>query len=281
MTENLPNNASPTENVYLGIDLAGDSGVSGVVQVVETTNGLVYRLPTGPWTGQNGVKRMAQLAIQARQTAVDQPFGYAEATMKLLLDDPEAQCGLQATDYSSRHTDRAMRQILRGYGLLGDYVMSPNRCQNVWRALAFAKAAGFTRTEVCAGLGRVVETHPRVAWAVLLGRLLEERRLRDLIAGYKSTEDVVLAESSRHEMLAQLEAVSGIRADGDAESQRQCRASIVGSDDNLEGLVAAFVAYLCTKGKTVRALPAATVVNEATVALEGVAVLPAEEWSAP
>lgn len=284
MPEIHSDDASAAESIYLGIDIAGDSGESGVVEIVKTAKGLVYRLPAGPWTGKTGLERMAKLTMKATQSAVDQPFGYAEATMNLLLDHTDGQGGLQGVDYySSRQTDRAMREILREYGLSGDYVMSPNRCQNVWRALALAKFAGFSRKEVCAGLGRVVETHPRVAWAVILFRMFKIERLRELIAGYKTTkkcaEDIAVAASCRQEMLVQFEIASGICPDGgDSESKEQLRAEIVGSADNFEAIAAAFVAYLCKKGKSVRALPAPAPSIE-TIALEGVAVLPVKDWS--
>jgi len=157
--------------------------------------------------------------------------------------------------------------------------MSPNRCQNIWRAVALAKLSSLTRSQVCECGSRIVETHPRVAWALLLGKLSQEK-LRSLIRGYKGTEDHDLEVETRREMLVQFEENTEINPLGDNDAElASVRSKARESADNIEALICAFVAMLHAKRETMLAgFPAD---RSDCLTHEGAAVLPVESWSVP
>jgi hypothetical protein len=295
---------SPNEQIYLGIDIAGDKGATGVVQIVEEGETRSYRILPGPWKRKRGLRRMADRVKESTLTAVDQPFAYAAATMQLLLNQDVPVAELDAQAFCSRKTDSAMREILKGYELPADYVMSPNRCHNIWRALALASSVGLSREEVCSGRCKLFETHPRVAWTRILAQYVDRHGLFEQIDGFKKkpqdkkeNEDSAQEEDQApareqegaspqcelrsREMLSQLEAASGLRPEGNQKNQELVRDQLCRSADLLEALAAAFVAYLHSKSQTELALPRDSTIDKTQLSLEGAAVLPLEKWSLP
>lgn len=261
---------------YVGIDLAGDSGLTGVAVIQRIEDKLSYQVPDGNWKGSAGLKRLSVLVNTSVQAAVDQPFSYSRETMLLLSDSNDAVGNRNASAYSTRVTDDAMRSLLRDRGLSSNYVMSPNRCQNIWRAVALANLCGLTRSQVCDCGSRIVETHPRVAWSLLLGNLSHDR-LRALIRGYKGTEDHDLEVETRQQMLALFEENTGITPLGDDETHlASARSKACENADNIEALVCALVAMLHVREETMLAgFPAD---RPDCLSYEGAAVIPAQSW---
>jgi hypothetical protein len=267
---------SSIKEQYVGIDLAGDSGSTGVAVIRRLEGKLSYHVPDGEWTNSAGLKSLAALVDTSTQAAVDQPFSYSRETMLLLGDSSNAVGNLEVSDYSTRVTDEAMRDILKGLGLKTKYVMSPNRCQNIWRAVALAKLNGLTRSQVCNCKSRIVETHPRVVWSLLLGKLPQEQ-LQAIIRGYKGTDDHDLEVETRQQILALFEENTGITPLGEDETQQaSTRSKACINADNIEALACALVAMLHVSKKTMLAGFSAD--RPDFLSHEGAAVLPAQPW---
>lgn len=255
---------------FVGIDLAGNSGRTGVAIITLEEQQLSCSV-LGDWfRGEEGLNQLVELVDQSTLCAVDQPFGYSAAVLHMLgvpLDESDVIDHMitSVSDGCSRRTDIAMRLILKGYGLKADGVMSPNRCQNIWRALFLIGRAGIDRQDVCLGLSKVVETHPRVS----LARLLPPEVRTGLAKRYKSTDDKDASEA-REDALSVLESTVGFAF----ESQDDRRRAIE-FDDCFEAVVAAIVAWLHYNGKT--DLCGFSGSNErARLRIEGAAVIPVE-----
>ena len=74
-------------------------------------------------------------------------------------------------------------------------------------------------------------------------------------------------------MLRLLADGAGLRPRVEAHREQACK-----TDDNLDALICAFVAYLSAHPAAERCLPAH--VSEETVLLEGVAIIPSQDWQA-
>lgn len=239
---------------------------------------LQYDVLEHNWRGVSGLRRLSEWVEKSKLTAVDQPFSYSHETLCLLTEPDNASGDKEAPAYSSRRTDEAMRRILSSHGLTTNYVMSPNRCQNIWRALALAKLCGLSRTDVCMCKSKIIETHPRVAWAVLLGSL-SKTRLQHLITQYKGTANHGAEVATRRDMLSIFEQSTGIRPAGGSDSERESvRTRAVDNADNIEAIVCALVAFLHDQQSTTLSGSTADLINLAT---EGAAVLPSEPWVQP
>ena len=59
---------------FVGIDLAGDSGETGVAVICKNETNLSYEFPSGSWKGLTGLEGMVELVRISELTAVDQPF---------------------------------------------------------------------------------------------------------------------------------------------------------------------------------------------------------------
>ncbi len=185
----------------------------------------------------------------------------------------------EVSRYSTRKTDSAMRRLLTKYGLSTNYVMSPNRCQNIWRALALARLAGLTRSEVCECRSTIVETHPRVAWAILLSNLPSADPLRSIavfkVADGGNEEGQITA---RRNMLRHFESATRICPQGEQEEDRiRVRDQAVATADNLESLICAYVAKLHDEGTS--QLAGFVDGDSDRLAIEGAAVIPKEAWT--
>ncbi|WP_339683111.1 DUF429 domain-containing protein [Gimesia maris] len=255
---------------FVGIDLAGDTGRTGVAIITQKVNGLRYHIPRESWKGSAGIQRMSALIRQANQTAVDQPFSYSMATMKLLQSEQNASGDCAVADYATRRTDRRMREILKDLGLRPEYVMSPNRCHNVWRALALSRQSGLSRIEVCRCQSKIIETHPRVAWAITLSGY-DRNELARFVSGYKGINNQDDEMVVRREMLAIFTQETGIQLQNDQDRQ-----SAIDSADDFEALICAYVALCHTLSKTIRSGFEEGERDE--LDYEGSAVLPASPW---
>jgi len=260
---------------FAGIDLAGDSGRTGVAILTNEMQQLHCTVLDDWFCGESGLSQLVQLVNQSTLCAVDQPFGYSAAVLHMLgvpFDERDAiePSVIGVAEGCWRRTDIGMRQILKGYGLKVDGVMSPNRCQNIWRALALISRAGLSRPQVCMGQTKVVETHPRVS----LARLLPDNVRATLAARYKSADDQDASEA-RNLALNIFENMYGLSFN--TESDR-FRATLF--DDCFEAVVAAIVAWLHHNGKT-----DLCGFGEADCLLrlpiEGAAVVPVESVSCP
>jgi hypothetical protein len=267
---------SPPPLQFLGIDLAGDSGTTGVALITAGAGGLRYSFPQGRWKGGKGLLRLKGLVLGAEGTALDQPFAYPAGTMRLLTDLPLARGDEDASAYCSRRTDTAMRGILDTVGLAADYVMSPNRCQNVWRALALARLCNLSRREVCLCASRLVETHPRVAWTMVLADWAGSANVRRFVETYKGESwSETQRTDSRKAMLALFEEGTGVRPSGEKpQEQQEARAEAWDSVDSFEALICAYVAFLRSRGATTLAGFPHPDQEQELLALEGAAVLP-------
>jgi hypothetical protein len=261
---------------FVGIDLAGDSGITGVAVITENDGVARFSFPPGKWKGTKGLLSLAELIRSSEMTSLDQPFSFPGGLMRLLNNTPSAIGDAETSSYCSRRTDTAMRAILATVGLAADYVMSPNRCQNIWRALALAKFSGFTRSQVCHCAGRLVETHPRVAWTVVLTDWKGKEEARRLVETYKGESwSETQRSESRKAMLAAFEAETGIfpAADND-EATHSLRTEAWDSVDKLEALICAYVAVLRIRGETVLAGFTESTLDLDVLETEGAAVLP-------
>jgi uncharacterized protein DUF429 len=232
---------------YLGVDLAGDEGNTGVAEILDTPEGLFYRFPNESWQGHAGLEHLEVHFRTAQKTAVDQPFAYPVGCMRWLLGETDpADAGNDA--YLWRRTDAAMAERITNLGLRRSAVLPANRCSNVWRAVALADLLGVPRDVVCGAKGRLFETHPRVAWALVVASLRDRETAEELVGDYKGATP---------------------------DSQKDLASK---NDDNLDALICAFVAYLAAHAGAERCLPAH--VPEETVLLEGAAMVPTSDWQA-
>ena len=55
---------------YLGIELAGDNGNTGVAEILETPEGLFYQFPAGSWRGHDGLGLIEGRSRAAEMTAL-------------------------------------------------------------------------------------------------------------------------------------------------------------------------------------------------------------------
>lgn len=261
---------------YLGVDLAGENGNTGIAEILETAEGLFYQFPNGSWQGHDGLAQIEKRSRAAEKTAVDQPFSYPAPCMRWFLGQTEHD---PADDpYIWRRTDVAMTERVTNLGLHRGIVQQAGRCSNLWRAVALANLLEMPREVVCAGKGRLIETHPGVAWAVVVASLADRDTAESLVTHYKgaSLED----RGKRHQqkehrerMLRLLADGTGLRPRAEAQKDLACK-----TDDNLDALICAFVAYLAAHAAAERCLPAR--VSEETVLLEGAAIIPSQDWQA-
>ena len=259
---------------YLGIDLAGESGNTGVAEILDTADGLFYQYPSEVWQGYDGLENIEVRFRVAEKTAVDQPFSYPAACMQWFLghQGPDSR-----TDpYLWRRTDLAMAERVTNLGIPRNTVQQVSRCSNVWRAVALANLLGVSREEVCAGKGRLFETHPRVAWAVTIASLADRETAEDLVPHYKGIDEKGKRSprrECREKMLRILMDGAGLRPRSEVQKDLAAK-----SDDNLDALICAFVAYLSDHTAAERCLPAG--LPEETVLLEGAAIIPSSDWQA-
>lgn len=255
---------------FVGIDLAGDTGRTGVAIITHQDGKLRYHFPRENWKGSAGLQAMSELICQSVQAAVDQPFSYSIATLKLLRDDGCASGDLAVADYATRLTDQRMRGLLNELGLSQNYVMSPNRCNNIWRALALARQCGLSRADVCRCKSKIVETHPRVAWAVALSEQ-NPNDLPRLVVGYKGTNNQDDEMVVRSEMLDAFERASGVQAESNSDRQ-----TAIQSADEIEALICAYVAMKHNLSESIRSGFESGESPE--LEYEGSAILPDGPW---
>jgi len=186
---------------YIGVDLAGDDkkgkGSSSVARISRVKGEFVFDFPnkTGKaWSERAGLERIAELARTSRVTAVDQPFSWSAETLKLIICSETAKGNTNDETFFWRNTDRAMKNLLEALQFPKEtshyYIVSPNQCINIWRALALARIVGFSREQVCrlkTKQPKFIETHPRLAIAVLLSYALSGEKLIDAVRRYKET----------------------------------------------------------------------------------------------
>jgi hypothetical protein len=261
---------------YLGIDLAGDSGNTGVAEILETPEGLFYQFPTGSWRGRDGLGQIEGRSRGAEKIAVDQPFSYPAPCMRWFLGQTEPDS--DSEPYLWRRTDLAMAERVTNLGIPRSAVQQASRCSNLWRAVELASLLGVAREVVCAGKGRLIETHPRVAWAVVIASLADRDTAESLVTHYKgaSLED----RGKRHQQKEHRERMLRLLTDGTGlrprtEPQKDLASK---TDDNLDALICAFVAYLSAHAAAERCLPPR--VSEETLLLEGAAIIPSQDWQA-
>ncbi|MFL6233093.1 MAG: DUF429 domain-containing protein [Thermoanaerobaculia bacterium] len=261
---------------YLGVDLAGDRGSTGVAEILEAADGgLFYQFPGEPWQGQQGLEHIEDRSRAAEKTAVDQPFSYPASCMRWFQG--QTGSGDAGEAYLWRRTDKAMAERVTNLGLPRDTVLPVGRCSNVWRAVELANLLGTPREVVCGGEGRLIETHPRVAWAVVVASLADRETAEDLVTHYKDNPESRGKRSPRtgcrEKMLRLLTDGAGLRPRQEGQRELACK-----TDDNLDALICAFVAYLAVHRAAERCLPA--LVPEETLLLEGAAVIPSQDWQA-
>ncbi len=261
---------------YLGVDLAGEGGNTGVAEIFETDEGLFYRFPNESWQGHAGLENIETHFRDAEKTAVDQPFAYPTACMRWFLGRTDPVSG--SDPYLWRRTDHAMSERLTNLGIRRSTVQQASRCSNVWRAVALADLLGVSRDIVCGGRGRLFETHPRVAWALIVASLTDRDTAEGLVGDYKGAsledrENRTKQREHREKMLRLLSDGTGLRPR--PETQRDLASK---NDDNLDALICAFVAYLSAFAGAERCLPEH--VPEETVLLEGAAMVPSTDWQA-
>lgn len=261
---------------YLGVDLAGEGGNTGVAEILAAEEGLFYQFPDESWQGYGGLENLEGRFRNAEKTAVDQPFSYPAACMQWFLG--QAGPDSKADPYLWRRTDLAMAERVTNLGISRNTVQPVSRCSNVWRAVALANLLGISREAVCEGKGRLFETHPRVAWVVVVASLADRETAENLVANYKGGDPEESRKRSprrecREKMLRILADGAGLRPRSEAQKDLACK-----SDDNLDALICAFVAYLSDHAAAERCLPAR--VSEETVLLEGAAIVPSPDWQA-
>lgn len=262
--------------IFLGVDLAGEGGNTGVAEILETPEGLFYQFPGESWRGHDGLERIGARCRAAEKTAVDQPFSYPAPCMRWFLGQGEPDTGTEP--YLWRRTDRAMVDRVTNLGIPSNVVQPVGRCSNVWRAVELANLLGLAREGVCAGKGKMIETHPRVAWAVVIASLADRDTAESLVTHYKGAGQDDRGQrhqqkEHRERMLRLLSDGAALRPRGDAQRDLACK-----TEDNLDALICAFVAYLAAHAAAERCLPAR--VAEETVLLEGAAILPSQDWQA-
>ncbi len=262
---------------YLGVDLAGDQGNTGVAEIVDSPEGLFYRFPNESWQGHAGLEHLEVHFRTADKAAVDQPFAYPVGCMRWLMGQTDpADSGNDA--YLWRRTDVAMAKRITNLGLPRNTVQQTTRCSNVWRAVALADLLGVSRDVVCGARGRLFETHPRVAWAVVVASLRDRETAEELVGDYKGAgkddrEGSIRQKEHREKMLRLLADGTGLRPRPDSQKDLASK-----NDDNLDALICAFVAYLSAHAGTERCLLGQ--VPEETILLEGAAMVPTSDWQA-
>jgi hypothetical protein len=261
---------------YLGIGLAGEGENTGVAEILDTPEGLFYQFPAESWQGSDGLENLEERFRAAEKTAVDQPFSYPAACMQWFLGKVEPES--RNDTYLWRRTDLAMAERVTNLGISRDTVQQVGHRPNLWRAVALANLLGVAREMVCQGKGRLFETHPRVAWAVVIASLSDRDTAEDLVSHHRAGSPEERGRRSprrerRERMLRLLTDGTGLRPRTDAQKDLACK-----TDDNLDALVCAFVAYLSDHAGAERCLPAR--VPEETVLLEGAAIIPSQDWQA-
>jgi hypothetical protein len=262
---------------YLGVDLAGDQGNTGVAEILDTAEGLFYRFPNESWQGHAGLEHLEVHFRTAEKTAVDQPFAYPVGCMRWLMGQTDpADAGNDA--YLWRRTDVAMAERVTNLGLRRSTVLPTTRCSNVWRAVALADLLGVPRDVVCGARGRLFETHPRVAWALVVASLRDRETAEELVGDYNGAgpddrESRNRQREHREKMLRLLADGTGLRPRPDSQKDLASK-----NGDNLDALICAFVAYLSAHAGAERCLPAH--VPEEIVLLEGAAMVPTSDWQA-
>ncbi len=265
---------------YLGIDLAGEGTKTGIAEIVATDEGLFYQFPQLPdLQGEAGREALEARFRAAEKTAVDQPFSYPAACMHWFLgaSEPESPSEL----YLWRRTDVAMAERVTNLGLSRTTVQQVGLSPNLWRAVALASFLGVAREVVCRGKGRLFETHPRVAWAVVIASLSDRETAEDLVTHHHRSGGDPPEERGRRsprrqrreKMLRLLTDGTGLRPRSEGQKDLAIQ-----NDDSLDALICAFVAYLSDHSAAERCLPAK--VPEEIVLLEGAAILPSQDWQA-
>ncbi|MCA9067329.1 MAG: DUF429 domain-containing protein, partial [Planctomycetaceae bacterium] len=127
-----------------------------------------------------------------------------------------------------------------------------------------------TRMDVCRCNQAIIETHPRVAWAVALS-LRSATDLARLVIGYKGTNDQSVETAVRREMLEVFEKASAIVADAD-----ESREFAIQSADDFEALICAYVAMKHYRGETIHS--GFEDGDSPELEHEGSAVLPNAPW---
>jgi len=262
--------------VYLGVDLSGEAGNTGVAEIFETDEGLFYRFPNESWQGHAGLANIEAHFRGAEKTAVDHPFAYPAPCMRWFLGDMDTEAN--GDPYLWRRTDLALAERLTNLGIPRSVGQPSSRGKDIWRAIELANLLGLPRTVVCGGKGRLFETHPRVAWAVIVASLTDRDTAEDLVGDYKGAslddrENRTKQREHREKMLRVLTDGTGLRPRPEAQKDVASK-----NDDNLDALICAFVAYLSTFAGAERCLPLN--VTEETVLLEGAALVPSSDWQA-
>jgi hypothetical protein len=265
---------------YLGIDLAGEGARTAIAEIVAADEGLFYQFPQLPdLQGEDGREALEARFRAAEKTAVDQPFSYPASCMNWFLGASEPESPSEA--YLWRRTDVAMAERVTNLGLSRTTVQQVGLSPNLWRAVALASFLGVPREVVCRGKGRLFETHPRVAWAVVIASLSDRETAEDLVAHHHRGGGGPPEERGRRsprrqrreKMLRLLTDGTGLRPRAEAQKDLAIQ-----NDDSLDALICAFVAYLSDHAAAERCLPAK--VPEETVLLEGAAILPSQDWQA-
>ena len=261
---------------YLGVDLGGEAGNTGVAEIFENDDGLFYRFPNECWKGHAGLENIEAHFRGAEKTAVDHPFAYPAPCMRWFLGDMESDAN--GDPYLWRRTDLALAERLSNLGIRRCAGQKSSRGTDIWRAVELANLLGLPRTVVCGGKGRLFETHPRVAWAVVVASLTDRDTAEALVGDYKGAslddrENRTKQREHREKMLWLLSDGTGLRPH--PETQKDVASK---NDDNLDALICAFVAYLSTFAGAERCLPLN--VAEETVLLEGAALVPSTDWQA-
>lgn len=171
--------------IYRGIDIAGDQGQTGFVDLVEEDDGQLWaKCVNADLTGWEGLKTLMQVDAGDHlvAAAIDQPLGFPAQTLRLLAW-PEKLSELPAYDATRgrfREADIEMREDLKE--LNRDYVRPPVVCDNIWRAVYLIRAAdGDVRLARNGGLPWF-ETHPRLC---VLGLLRHTGAAMSYLADYK------------------------------------------------------------------------------------------------
>ena len=262
---------------YLGIDLAGEGTKTGIAEILVTDEGLFYQFPQLP-EGSDGREALEARFRAAEKTAVDQPFSYPAACMNWFLGPGEPESPSES--YLWRRTDVAMAERVTNLGLSRTTVQQVGLSPNLWRAVALANFLGVAREVVCRGKGRLFETHPRVAWAVVIASLSDRETAEDLVTHHHRGGGPAEERGRRSPRRQRREKMLRLLTDGTglrprAEGQKDLA---IQNDDHLDALICAFVAYLSDHSAAERCLPAK--VPEEVVLLEGAAILPSQDWQA-
>jgi hypothetical protein len=262
--------------IYLGVDLSGEAGNTGVAEIFENDEGLFYRFPNESWQGHAGLENIEAHFRRAEKTAVDHPFAYPAPCMRWFLGDMDSDAN--GDPYLWRRTDQALAERLTNLGIRRSAAQKSSRGTDIWRAVELANLLGLPRTVVCSGKGRLFETHPRVAWAVVVASLTDRDTAEGLVGDYKGAsledrENRTKQREHREKMLCLLSEGTGLRPR--PKTQKEVASK---NDDNLDALICAFVAYLSAFAGAERCLPVN--VTEETVLLEGAALVPSTDWQA-